>query len=177
MAAGRAASAMRVVMDWVKSISIALVAWFLLRTFLIEAFRIPSGSMQNTLLVGDFLFVNKFLYGAEVPVLKKRLPAVREPERGEVIVFDSVEDDIKVVKRLIGVAGDTLEMRSGVVYRNGVKVEEPYAVNSNPSLSADPLKRAQMREWQVQHFAGPVPREFSPTIWYSFGPPGTPVAS
>ncbi|HQW66020.1 MAG TPA: signal peptidase I [Gemmatimonadales bacterium] len=169
MAAGRAASAMRVVMDWVKSISIALVAWFLLRTFLIEAFRIPSGSMQNTLLVGDFLFVNKFLYGAEVPVLKKRLPAVREPERGEVIVFDSVEDDIKVVKRLIGVAGDTLEMRSGVVYRNGVKVEEPYAVNSNPSLSADPLKRAQMREWQVQHFAGPVPRDYHPDL-HDWGP-------
>ena len=96
---------MRILVDWVKSISIALVAWFLLRTFLIEAFRIPSGSMQNTLLIGDFLFVNKFLYGAEVPLLKSELPAVREPERGDIIVFDSVEEDLKVVKRLIGIAG------------------------------------------------------------------------
>lgn len=169
MAAGRAASALRVVMDWVKSISIALVAWFLLRTFLIEAFRIPSGSMQNTLLVGDFLFVNKFLYGAEVPLLKKRLPAVREPERGDIIVFDSVEEDLKVVKRLIGVGGDTLEMRAGVVFRNGTRLEEPYVVNSDPGQSADPLMRAQMREWQVRHFAGPVPRGYQPDL-HDWGP-------
>jgi signal peptidase I len=160
---------MRVVMDWVKSISIALVAWFLLRTFLLEAFRIPSGSMQNTLLVGDFLFVNKFLYGAEVPIIKKRLPAVREPERGDIIVFDSVEEDLKVVKRLIGVGGDTLEMRAGVVFRNGTRLDEPYAVNSDPGQSADPLMRAQMREWQVRHFAGPVPRGYQPDL-HDWGP-------
>ena len=64
--------------DWAKSIIVALVVWFFLRTFLVEAFRIPSGSMENTLLIGDFLFVNKALYGAEVPVIHKRLPAVHE---------------------------------------------------------------------------------------------------
>ena len=63
---------------WVKSIALALVVWFFLRTFLVEAFRIPSGSMENTLMIGDFLFVNKALYGAEVPLINKRLPAVRE---------------------------------------------------------------------------------------------------
>lgn len=169
MSQGRTGSALRGLLDWVKSIAIALVAWFLLRTFLIEAFRIPSGSMQNTLLVGDFLFVNKFLYGAEVPLIKKRLPAVREPERGDIIVFDSVEEDLKVVKRLIGIAGDTLEMRGGVVYRNGVRLDEPYAVNSDPTQSADPLMRAQMREWQVRHFAGPVPRGYHPDL-HDWGP-------
>ena len=60
--------------DWTKSIAVALVVWFFLRTFLVEAFRIPSGSMENTLLIGDFLFVNKLLYGAEVPLIHARLP-------------------------------------------------------------------------------------------------------
>src|SRR5678816_605688 len=112
--------------EWVKSISVALVVWFFLRTFLVEAFRIPSGSMENTLLVGDFLFVNKLLYGAEVPLVHKRLPPVREPRRGEILVFDSVEEEgLKVVKRLIGVPGDTLEMRESILYRNGKRVDEP----------------------------------------------------
>src|SRR5580765_2469157 len=106
--------------DWAKSIAFALVVWLFLRTFLIEAFRIPSGSMENTLLVGDFLFVNKLLYGAEVPLTGKKLPAVREPRRNEILVFDSVEEPgLKVVKRLIGVPGDTLAMENGILIRNG----------------------------------------------------------
>ena len=67
--------------------------------------------MENTLLIGDFLFVNKALYGAEVPIISARLPAVREPERNDILVFDSVEEEgLKVVKRLIGMPGDTLSM-------------------------------------------------------------------
>src|SRR5262245_54717831 len=97
--------------EWTKSIVVALLVWFLLRTFLVEAFRIPSGSMENTLLIGDFLFVNKALYGAEVPLIHTRLPAVREPHRNDILVFDSVEEEgLKVVKRLIGMPGDTLSM-------------------------------------------------------------------
>jgi signal peptidase I len=96
--------------EWTKSIIVALVVWFFLRTFLVEAFRIPSGSMENTLLIGDFLFVNKALYGAEVPIVRAHLPAVREPERNDILVFDSVEEEgLKVVKRLVGMPGDTLE--------------------------------------------------------------------
>src|SRR3989304_1901440 len=103
----------RWIWDWAKSIAVALVVWFFLRTFLIEAFRIPSGSMENTLLIGDFLFVNKLLYGAEVPLIHKRLPAIREPRRGDILVFDSVEEPIKVVKRLGGVPGGTPAMGKG----------------------------------------------------------------
>jgi len=100
--------------EWTKSILVALLVWFFLRTFLVEAFRIPSGSMENTLLIGDFLFVNKALYGAEVPLIGTRLPAVREPHRNDILVFDSVEDKgLKVVKRLIGMPGDTLSMENG----------------------------------------------------------------
>lgn len=175
-AAGRGASAARWFIEWVKSISIALVVWLFLRTFLVEAFRIPSGSMQNTLLVGDFLFVNKFLYGAEVPLLHKRLPAVREPHRGDIIVFDSIEDDIKVVKRLVGVPGDTLQMIDGHLYRNGKILTEPYTLNSEPDRSEDPLMRARMREWQVKHYAGKVPGGYDPDL-HHWGPVVVPAES
>lgn len=164
-------------LDWVKSIGIALVVWLFLRTFLVEAFRIPSGSMQQTLQIGDFLFVNKFLYGAEVPLIHKRLPAVREPERGEIVVFDSVEDpDMKVVKRLIGLPGDTLSMRDGVLIRNGRQVSEPYTTPIDLRRTEDPLMRARMRKWQVEHFAGAVPRDYAPDI-HDWGPVVVPADS
>jgi len=147
----------RWIWDWAKSIAVALVVWFFLRTFLVEAFRIPSGSMENTLLIGDFLFVNKLLYGAEVPLIHKRLPAIREPRRGDILVFDSVEEKgLKVVKRLIGVPGDTLSMESGQLYRNGKSVEEPWAIRTDPAANADPLQREQMRHWQVRHLVSGV---------------------
>jgi signal peptidase I len=172
----RATSALRWAWEWTKSIAVALVVWFGLRTFLVEAFRIPSGSMQNTLLIGDFLFVNKLLYGAEVPLTGARLPAVREPVRGDIIVFDSVEEDLKVVKRLVGMAGDTLEMRQGVLWRNGAPLDEPYAVHSGSRRGEDPLMRARMREWQVKHFAGAVPQDYFPDL-NDWGPVVVPAES
>jgi signal peptidase I len=150
--------------DWIKSIAVALVVWLILRTFLIQAFRIPSGSMENTLLIGDFLFVNKALYGAEVPLLHKRLPAFREPQRGDILVFDSVEENIDVVKRLIGMPGDTLAMADGQLIRNGKVVDEPWVVHANPMPQATPLQRAQMRQWQVKHLAGPDTAGYNPDL-------------
>ncbi len=167
----------RWLVEWFKSIAIALVVWMTLRTFVVEAFRIPSGSMEQTLQIGDFLFVNKFLYGAEVPLIHKRLPAVREPERGEIIVFDSVEDpEMKVVKRLVGLAGDTLEMRAGTLFRNGVEVDEPYAVPVDMNLGEDPLMRARMREWQLDAFAGTPPGRYLPDL-HDWGPVVVPADS
>lgn len=155
----------RWIWDWTKSIVVALVVWFLLRSFLVEAFRIPSGSMQNTLLIGDFLFVNKLLYGAEVPLIKTRLPAIREPIRGEILVFDSVEEkDLKVVKRLIGVPGDTLAMESGALFRNGQRVDEPWAIRTNPASDADAGSRAKMRRWQLAHYAGSNRDAYAPNL-------------
>jgi signal peptidase I len=156
--------------EWAKSITFALVVWLFLRTFLIEAFRIPSGSMENTLLIGDFLFVNKLLYGAEVPLIHKRLPAVREPRRHDVVVFDSVEEEgLKVVKRLVGMPGDTLEMKNGELYHNGVKVDEPWARHGNPGAFADAFHRAKMREWQVKHLVGRDTAEYNPDL-HDWGP-------
>ena len=156
-------------LDWIKAAAWAFGIWLVLSTFVVQAYFIPSPSMETTLMVGDVLFVNKFLFGAEVPLLKAKLPAVREPARGDIVVFDSIEEDLKVVKRLIGLAGDTLEMRSGVVYRNGRRLEEPYAVNSEPEKSEDQLMRSRMRAWQVPHFAGPVPMGYEPDL-HDWGP-------
>ena len=165
------------VWDWAKSIVVALVVWFFLRTFLVEAFRIPSGSMENTLLIGDFLFVNKALYGAEVPLIHTRLPAVREPRRDDILVFDSVEEEgLKVVKRLIGMPGDTLSMENGELFRNGARVNEPYAVHSDPTRSEDPIQRAKMREWQLPHLVNRDPNSYQPDL-QEWGPIVVPADS
>src|SRR5215212_6207991 len=105
--------------EWTKVFQIAVLAFLVIRTFLVEAFKIPSGSMEHTLLVGDFLLVNKLVYGAEVPFTHKRLPRIRDPQRGDIIVFEWPADPSKnFVKRLVGLPGDTLQMRSGVLIRN-----------------------------------------------------------
>jgi signal peptidase I len=125
--------------DWAKIFTISVGLFFTLRTFIVEAFKIPSGSMERTLLVGDFLLVNKVVYGAEVPGLGgRRLPALRTPARGDVIVFEWPKDRTKnFVKRLVGLSGDTLAMRDGVLIRNGVALAEPYVTHSDPE--ADPV--------------------------------------
>lgn len=156
--------------EWAKSIIVALVVWFLLRTFLVEAFRIPSGSMENTLLIGDFLFVNKALYGAEVPIIHTKLPAVREPRRNDILVFDSVEEEgLKVVKRLIGLPGDTLSMENGELYRNRQRVDEPYVVHADPTRSEEAIQRAKMRDWQLPHVVGRDTATYQPDL-QNWGP-------
>ena len=90
-------------LEWAKSFTIAIVLFLFVRAFLVEAFKIPSGSMERTLLVGDFLLVNKLVYGAEVPFTGKHLPAIRHPQRGDVIVFQwpsrSVEEFREAARR------------------------------------------------------------------------------
>lgn len=148
--------------EWVKSIVIALIIWFFLRALLVEAFRIPSGSMENTLLIGDFLFVNKALYGAEVPIVHRRLPAFREPQRADIVIFESpVEPGVNVVKRLVGIPGDTLSMENNSLYLNGRPFEEPYVILTDPvSDPEDP----RMRNWQVEYLVGRDRRSYRPTL-------------
>jgi signal peptidase I len=135
--------------EWVKSIAVALVIWLVVRSLLVEAFRIPSGSMENTLLIGDFLFVNKTLYGAEIPLTSKHLPPVREPRRLDIVVFRSVDDPrTNVVKRVVGMPGDTLAMRDNILQLNGKPVAEPYVIRTGPEVE-DP----QMR-WQAKYLVG-----------------------
>ena len=102
MSSRRAASIGRWFLEWIKSIAVALVVWQVVRTLVIEAFRIPSGSMENTLLVGDFLFVNKFLYGPEIPFTDWRVPGLRDPQRGDIIVFRYPQDEKRdFIKRIV----------------------------------------------------------------------------
>ena len=115
--------------EWLKAIVWTVVAWVLLTTFVVQAYRIPSPSMERTLMVGDVLFVNKFLFGAKLPLVDVRTPAFREPRRDDIVVFVSPIEDSMLVKRLIGVPGDTIQMRAGVLACRGI----PSAVFSSAS--------------------------------------------
>jgi signal peptidase I len=108
------------------------------RQLLAEAFRIPSGSMEPTLLVGDWLFVNKLRFGPHIPFANHRLPGYASPKRGDVVVFISPPQDVSIritpddvaptlVKRIVGIAGDTLLMRHGQLTVNGTAVPSPNA--------------------------------------------------
>ena len=116
-------------LEWIKSIAVAVVLFLVIRTFLIQAYSIPSESMEDTLLIGDYLMANNALFGATLPFTDVRLPAIRDPRRGEIVVFRPTYNDpvMDVVKRVIGIPGDTLQMREGVMYRNGKRLNEPYA--------------------------------------------------
>jgi len=112
--------------EWLKSIAIALVLALITRATVVQAFRIPTSSMEDTLLVGDFLLVNKFVYGAKIPFTDIRLPKIRDPKRGDVIVFRHPTEGKDFIKRCIGVAGDKIEMRNDVIYVNGSPQKEPH---------------------------------------------------
>lgn len=153
---------------FLKSLIVPVALFLVLRTFVVEAFHIwPSGSMERTLLIGDFLFVNKALYGAEIPVLHRRLPGLRDPERLDLVIFESVEEPgLTVVKRIIGVSGDTLAMRDNVIYRNGIRTEEPYVQHA---ALATEQQDPRMREWQLLHLVGQSGDTYRPTSW-NWGP-------
>lgn len=156
----------RWLVEWGKSVAVALVLWLLIRAVLVEGVYIPSGSMEGTLLVHDFLFVNKALYGAEVPLLHKKLPSIRDPERGDIVMFDSpVEPGVKVVKRIIGVPGDTVAMYGGAVRINGAALDEPYALYDPARDKAVP----EMRPWQLPYLVHRDPQAYRPTL-HEWGP-------
>jgi signal peptidase I len=124
-----------IVKEYVEAALWALVLTLFLRAFVIQAFRIPSASMQDTLLIGDFLFVNKFEYGPKIPFTHIRLPGFRKPHRGDVIVFQFPQDPTKdFIKRAIATAGETISIRDKKVSVDGRQLTEPYAIHSDPSI-------------------------------------------
>ena len=148
--------------EWLKSIALAFVMFLIIRTFIVEAFRIPTGSMESTLLVGDFLLVNKAVYGAQVPGTQIRLPAFDRPRRGDIVVFVPPHEPGKnYVKRLVGLPGDTLEMRNKVLYINGVPQKEPYVRHTDPNGD---IAVPSMLMWQRNYLApGVNPSTYRPT--------------
>jgi signal peptidase I len=125
-------SAGQVALDWAKSLGLALILFLVLRTFLVQTFVITSSSMEETLMVGDFLILSKLAYGPQVPFTSWRLPGYTSPEAGDIAVFRPPHDPgLDVVKRLVGGPGDTLAMREKVLYLNGHPVEEAYVRHSD----------------------------------------------
>jgi len=148
--------------EWIKALAIAFVIWFFLRALLVEAYHIPSGSMEDTLLEGDFLFVNKAVFGAEFPIIHIRLPAFREPRRHDLVIFDSPkEHGLTVVKRIIGMPGDTIAMVGNTIYIDGVAQDEPFTKSTNPL--SDP-EVPEMRPWQLRYLVNRDPRTYRPTL-------------
>jgi len=147
--------------EGIKAVSTAIVLFLLIRTFLVEAFKIPTGSMENTLLVGDFLLVNKAVYGAEIPVTHAHLPGFADPRRNDVIVFLPPHDPTKnYVKRIVGVAGDTLQMRDKLLYLNGEPQRESWARNIDPFTDPSDPRMQWQREFLVNP---PTNRDYRPT--------------
>lgn len=161
-AGGRRRSSTFISRETLTSIVGAVVIFLVIRTFLVEAYHIPSGSMEPTLLVGDFLFVNKAIYGAHIPFTHTNLPGFSDPERNSVAVYESpsqarlrpelrIPNDLTpvVVKRLVGTPGDTLYMRAGLLYANG---------NAEPRPEGEALKPLGWEDtpdpsfdWQAQY--------------------------
>ena len=146
--------------EWIRIFPAAVALFLVLRAVLVEAYKIPSGSMESTLLVGDFLLVNKLVYGATVPIANVKLPALREPKRGDVLVFEWPVDPTKnFVKRLIALPGDTVSMQQGVLLLNGLEQDERYVVHTDPGV--DPV--AEDFRWQRSYLVRTASASQAPT--------------
>ena len=152
-------SLLNVIWENVKSLAGAILIYLVINTFLIAAYRIPSGSMIPTLLIGDWLFVNKAVYGPHIPFTNAHLPSFSEPKRGEVIVFVSPyqadeagrgdDPTPTLVKRMVGLPGDTLYMRAGLLYVNGVAQRQGFGIVSKPSEhGVQPTDVFPLFDWQ-----------------------------
>lgn len=114
-----------VLRDWSESIIVAFLLAMVIRTFVVQAFKIPTGSMRPTLIEGDLILVNKFIYGVKIPFTDLRLPAVSSLKRGDVIVFIYPEDPKKdFIKRLIGLPGEIVELKYGTIYINDMPLTD-----------------------------------------------------
>ena len=129
-------------LDYARSFFPVLLVVFLLRAFIAEPFRIPSGSMLPTLEVGDFILVNKYEYGIRLPILHKKIIGVGDPKRGDIMVFRYPRDNkTNYIKRVIGIPGDSIEYRNKVLFVNGERVSTseggsytPFAMNGKPQV-------------------------------------------
>lgn len=140
----------------------SVVLFLVTRALVVEMYKIPSASMQRTLLVGDFLVVNKMIYGPEIPFTHYKLPGLHQPRRGDVIVFKWPTDPrVNFVKRVVGVPGDTLQMANGVLKRNGRSLKEGYVTHT----ASDADMAANEFRWQRDYLVKSA--RASETYWPS----------
>src|SRR4026208_1840504 len=146
--------------EYSEAIIIAVLLALFIRQFAVQAFTIPSGSMMDTLLIGDYILVNKFLYGAEIPLTDLHLPGVRDPHRGDVIVFKYPNDETRdFIKRIIAVGGDPIRVRDTRVPLNGHSIDEPYA---RPGSFSGPPSTACGYAYACEPLKGPGGSSFVP---------------
>ncbi len=117
------------IQEYAEAIIIAILIAFFIRTFVVQAFKIPSGSMKPTLLIGDHILVSKFSYGIKMPYFRNTLIPISDPKRGEIVVFIYPEDRSKdFIKRVVGISGDTIEIRNKKIFLNGMPYEDKHGV-------------------------------------------------
>ncbi|MFH1071284.1 MAG: signal peptidase I [Candidatus Glassbacteria bacterium] len=158
--------------EWVKSIGLALGLFLVIRTFLVQAFKIPTGSMEDTLLIGDFLLVNKLVYGSSTPrslplvdgnLPQLHLPGYDEPERGNIVVFEyPLDRSVDYVKRCVALPGDTVEMHDKVLYINHRPQEEPFVLHGDSKIyNSEPGGRIHPDfVWQRQYITDQARQKF-----------------
>lgn len=142
--------------EFLVSLAGTFVTFLFIVTFVVQAFAIPSSSMENTLLIGDHVFVNRLQFAPKTSWLGPLLP-YRDIRRGDIVVFLSPETPgLHVVKRIIGIPGDRIHLRNGVVYRNGEKLDEPYVLHDADNL----------RDQYRNNFPAVSPPDFDPNIYF-----------
>ena len=121
--------------EYAESIIVAILLALVIRTFIVQAFKIPSGSMEDTLLIGDHLLVSKFIYGTKIPFTDTKILKIRDPRRGDVVVFEYPEDPSKdFIKRVVGLPGDVVEGKEKKVFVNGQPYENPHEIHKEKDL-------------------------------------------
>ncbi len=119
----------------VEAILIAIVLALFIRTFVVQAFKIPSGSMKETLKIGDHILVNKFIYGVKLPFIDKTIIPIKDPQRGDIVVFKfPKEPDKDYIKRVVGVAGDVIRIHNKKVYVNNQLQKNPHIMHTDPRI-------------------------------------------
>ena len=119
----------------IEAILVAILIALVIRTFVVQAFKIPSGSMKQTLQIGDHILVNKFIFGVKVPYWNKTIIPIKSPQHGDIIVFKYPKDPNKdFIKRVVGVAGDIIESRDKQLYLNHKLVNHDYGIHTDPHI-------------------------------------------
>ncbi len=128
--------------EYAEAIIIAILIAAFIRTFVVQAFKIPSGSMKPTLEIGDHILVNKFSYGVKLPYLRNTIIPIGQPQRGDIAVFIYPEDKTKdFIKRVIAVGGDTVEIRNKKIFLNGAPMQDPFGVHVEDIIYPKSLQR------------------------------------
>ena len=119
----------------IEAILVAIVIALFIRTFVVQAFKIPSGSMKQTLQIGDHILVNKFIYGIKIPYLRKNIVPLKKPQRGDIVVFKyPVDPDKDFIKRVIGIPGDEIEIRDKMLFVNKKRINHDYGVYTDSRI-------------------------------------------